>query len=555
MKKKDMPENNQFQFEISLSVLNHLGRNLYRNFITVLGEAISNSWDANANNVWITIDRENSSFLIKDDGCGMDATDFQEKFLKVGYSKRKEGVVKTTTGRPFIGAKGIGKLALLSCADKVSVFSKKSGSDYIGGVIVNADLDAAINSDLLPEQYPLDDLDYSLIDEIIEGHDHGTIIHFEDTKEHIRNSIAHLRKLIAMNFRFSVVDPNFIIHVNGSPVGNADLKDLAKNSEFCWSINGYHDEFMSTFEGKANTPIALTTALNIGGFLSSTILPRHLKIDGTDERATVDLFVNGRLREKNILRHIPTQRILESYLYGQIHFDEMDTIDEDPFTSSREGIVEGDKNFQDLLDYLKMTVMPHILDEWDKLRLERGKDGDDENTGRATKKQRRARSLYQVSKSDFESDQNSPNKDQVDEWLDELAPDAEFNISAYIDCFLSENLVRKFMHAQSIPLSGPAQTEVGVWRGREATRKGEANISFQIRKDNDDLSYLGMDFLAKCVEGNSHQQQNATLVADSINYKPIRNAVGHTGLLTQTAKRHLNLTFENIKARIKNLFA
>lgn len=37
-----------YTFNISLSILNHLGRNLYRNFITVLGEAISNSWDADA---------------------------------------------------------------------------------------------------------------------------------------------------------------------------------------------------------------------------------------------------------------------------------------------------------------------------------------------------------------------------------------------------------------------------------------------------------------------------------------------------------------------------
>lgn len=62
---------NDFNFEISLSVLNHLGRNLYRNFITVLGEAISNSWDADAKNVWIEIDKESTFFTIKDDGIGM----------------------------------------------------------------------------------------------------------------------------------------------------------------------------------------------------------------------------------------------------------------------------------------------------------------------------------------------------------------------------------------------------------------------------------------------------------------------------------------------------
>ena len=57
-------QSRQFQFEISLSVLNHLGRKLYRNFITVLSEAISNAWDADAENVWIFIDRDNNSFVI-----------------------------------------------------------------------------------------------------------------------------------------------------------------------------------------------------------------------------------------------------------------------------------------------------------------------------------------------------------------------------------------------------------------------------------------------------------------------------------------------------------
>ena len=47
-----------FSFNISLSVLNHLGRNLYRNIITILGEAISNSWDADAHNVRIEINRQ-----------------------------------------------------------------------------------------------------------------------------------------------------------------------------------------------------------------------------------------------------------------------------------------------------------------------------------------------------------------------------------------------------------------------------------------------------------------------------------------------------------------
>ena len=73
----------QYNFNISLSILNHLGRNLYRSFITVLGEAISNSWDADAHNVHITIDRDAKLLIVRDDGNGMNEDEFQNKFLKI----------------------------------------------------------------------------------------------------------------------------------------------------------------------------------------------------------------------------------------------------------------------------------------------------------------------------------------------------------------------------------------------------------------------------------------------------------------------------------------
>src|SRR5271166_6031362 len=150
-----MASGKAFTFEISLSVLNHLGRSLYRSFATVLGEAISNSWDADAKSVQIYLDRSRNSFFIKDDGVGMTAEDFQNKFLKIGYSKRKDGGKLSAGGRPFIGRKGIGKLALLSCAEKITVISKVQGGQYVGGVIDNSELDVAITEDQTPEQYPL----------------------------------------------------------------------------------------------------------------------------------------------------------------------------------------------------------------------------------------------------------------------------------------------------------------------------------------------------------------------------------------------------------------
>ncbi len=542
-----------FRFAISLSVLNHLGRNLYRNFITILGEAISNSWDADAKNVWINIDRENSIFSIKDDGTGMSSDDFQSKFLKIGYSKRSDGKTKTARNRPYIGAKGIGKLALLSCAKRISIFSKTSGAAYIGGVIDNSGLDEAITNDLVPEEYPLEDLNFDLIAELAKEHNQGTIIVFEDTKDQLRNSIDYLKKLLAMSFRFTLFDEEFSIFVNSDKVTVADLQDVMNTTEFLWRINAYMDDYVNGLSNLKCESLELTAPLNIKGFLATVEKPRHLKITGSRERATIDLFVNGRLREKNVLKHIPTQRIIESYIYGQIHFDNMDQDGRDPFTSSREGIVENDKYFQSILDYLKRDALPEIMDKWDELRLERGNDGDEENT-RKSKKERKARSLYSAAKDEYEPDDDAPAKDDVDHWLNDLREDAVFNLSSYADCFLSENLVRKYIKEHKIKLTKNAPAKIKTWKNQETRNKSKANISFDIRQGNDELIYLDMDLLALTAEG-SKAGGAQSLWTDAVAYKPVRNIVGHTGLLTENAKSHLILCRENIKARVRKLIS
>ncbi|KQZ22089.1 ATP-binding protein [Caulobacter sp. Root1472] len=540
-----------YKFEISLSVLNHLGRNLYRNFVTVLAEAVSNAWDAEANNVWIDIDAANSKFSIKDDGIGMSPDDFQNKFLKIGYSKRREGGQGTKSGRPYIGAKGIGKLALLSCAQRVSVFSKTEGGAYTGGVIDNAGLDQAIKSDNTADQYPLENLDLSLIEKLTDDHEHGTIIVFQGMKEQLKSSPQHIKKMLALSFKFSVLDEDFNIYINGSAVGEDDLKDLAESTEFLWLVNKYEDKYIQALTKLKREPVMVTTELDVKGFAATVTKPRHLKITGTDERATIDLFVNGRLREKNILRHIPTQKIVESYVYGQLHFDILDREGVDPFTSSREGVVEDDVQFKALMKFLDEDLLPMVIDQWDQFRLERDLEGDDENP-RKTKKQRKARDLYNLTAEDFTPDDGDAGKDAVAEWIGDLRGDAEFNLQAYVDCFLSENLARKYITYRGEKLKGPIESEAKKWRSREEVGKAAANISFGLRKSEEDIDYLSMDELAQTIEGGK-MNVGPSLWRDAVSYKPVRNAVGHTGLLNQVAKNHLSMTYENIKARIRNL--
>ncbi len=469
----------EYQFAISMSVLNHLGRNLYRNFVTVLGEAISNAWDADAKNVWIDIDRENERFIISDDGGGMNADDFENRFLKIGYSKRKEGGRISESGRPYIGAKGIGKLALLSCAERISVFTHTENTLYTGGVIDNSNLDKAIQNDLVPDDYPLEELDFSLIEDLFEKHDKGTIIVFDGADRVLRNSEEYIRKVLALSFQFALIDPEFTIHVNDEAISHDDLESLSESTQFLWNINDFEGSFLTTLTKLAKSPVQLASELPISGFIGSVQLPRNLKIHGMDERVTIDLFVNGRIREKNVTRHVPTQRIVESYLYGQIHFSQLDREGADPFTSSREGVVESDEEFQRLLAYVKRDLLPKIFDDWDKFRLDIGREGDDENK-RKSKKDRTVANFVEAAEDEYrKGDEKSEDgeapgddnvSDKVDGWLVQLRPDAEFNVSAYMDCFLSENLLRAYIRDSKPDLVKGVKDEITDWRGKSLTR-------------------------------------------------------------------------------------
>jgi len=544
-----------FTFEISLSVLNHLGRSLYRSFATVLGEAISNSWDADAKNVYIYLDCSHNSFFIKDDGSGMTADDFQNKFLRIGYSKRKDGTKLSPVGRPFIGRKGIGKLALLSCAEKITVISKVEGGSYVGGVIDNSKLDEAITEDLTPKQYPLGEWNSKGFTRYTKRHPHGSIIHFEGVKEGIRGSFSFLTKIIALYFRFSLLDSDFNIFLDDEKITYKDLSDLADKTQFLWTIGDRKDPYVDALRGRfSDSPAdheqkALKVA-DVQGFIASVEKPRDLAIMTTEERVGIDLFVNGRLRERDILKRIPTARLAESYLYGQIHFDALDDAT-DRFTSSREGIVADDPKYGKFLERFRKTILK-IVEDWDRWRIKHREEGDPDNP-RLSKKERASLGLYGAVSREYDLPKASGNKGEVAGWVDELSGDASFNFQSYADCFVSENLVRKYIKEKRIALSPEAKAEATKWKQTETDSKGRGNISIPIRRLPGDSSYLSMDHLANLVDKATDPLKEARLSRDAKEYKPIRDAVAHTALLTDAAKNRLTTVRENIRGRVRTI--
>ena len=547
------PTKNKYNFNISLSVLNHLGRNLYRNIITVIGEAISNSWDADAQNVWIEINKDSNYMSIKDDGIGMSSDDFQDKFLKIGYSKRRNGIYKSANGSPFIGRKGIGKLAILSCAKRIHILTKATNNNVIGGIIDNSGLDKAITEDMNSQDYELEALQSNL--SVLDDLQSGTYIYFEELTNGIFNTVDYIKKAIALYFRFSIIDPNFNIYVNNEQITLQLLKDLADSTQFIWTINRFKDAFFDISDN-IDEQKNVSSKLNIRGYIATVKKPSNLKIRGAQEKVTIDLFVNGRLREKDILRHLPTSRIVENYAYGQIHFDDLDTGDsQDVFTSSREGVISDSALFSDLLKELE-RIFKTIIDEWDRLRRRYGDDGDSDNTA-IPKKKRKAQELFNAALEDMKStgNKNAYSKGSVvDEWVKELAEEAQFNIPSYTDCFISENLLRHYIRYKQLTLSPEAKGAAQKWKDKERDNKGAANISYDIRKNQDDLYYLDMDNLANLIDKvPNNSPKIAGLSRSAKVYKPVRDAVGHTSIITDNAKNQLNVEYENIKARLIQL--
>lgn len=547
-----MPSENNFSFNISLSVLNHLGRNLYRSFVTVLGEAVSNSWDADAKNVWINIDKEGGKFVIKDDGEGMSSDDFQNKFLKIGYSKRKGGERKSPKGRPYIGRKGIGKLALLSCADKITVISKKAGGDYIGGRIDNAGLDEAITDDLSANEYKLDVWGQEQFEKYTLNHEHGTIVLFEGIRGGIKHTLSYIKKIIALYFRFSLLDESFNIFVDQEKVTHKDIGEIGSETQFLWTINNFNDPYINDCLPFCKQTTNLSSPLDIKGFIATVKKPSHLKIRETDEKITLDFFVNGRLREKDILKNIPTNRIVESYIYGQIHFNGLDDND-DPFTSSREGVIADNHSYQLFLKEIKDKILPQIMEQWDNFRRKTGYDGDPDNT-KITRKERKSEELYNAVSSDFSLEKGDANKTVIDEWVDELKDDAGFCFSSYAECYISENLLRRYILEKSVVLSDESKNVIAEYKKREVAAKKLGNISIGIRKIDHDLSYLAMSDLAALSDKGDRMKEN-NLLRDSYEYKPLRDALMHTALLGEVAKTKLSMTYENIKGRLKELLS
>ena len=100
-------------------------------------------------------------------------------------------------------------------------------------------------------------------------------------------------------------------------------------------------------------------------------------------------------------------------------------------------------------------------------------------------------------------------------------------------------------------MSNEAQEKVKKYREKEQNSKDKAGLSITIRKRDDDKSYLDMNNLANMVDKGNNELYRLSHKAKI--YKPTRDAIMHTALISDEAKRVLTTVLDEIKARIRNL--
>lgn len=122
-----------YSVRASSHIITLLGDELIGSNSLALFELVKNSYDADADNVYIkfwNFQTDNPSISIEDDGNGMTKEIIEKAWLVIGTDyKRKEVKVSQQKKRTSLGNKGVGRLAVHRLANSIKLETKAKGED------------------------------------------------------------------------------------------------------------------------------------------------------------------------------------------------------------------------------------------------------------------------------------------------------------------------------------------------------------------------------------------------------------------------------------------
>jgi hypothetical protein len=372
------PPKPKYRMSLSLNILKHLGFNLYSNVPAVLSEAVANAWDADSENVDISLD--NDTIVIQDDGSGMTESDINKKFLTVGYAKRhnKAEAITPVHHRAAMGRKGIGKLSLFSLANVVEVHSVKDGQKC--ALLMSAsDIETCFKEDVDGDVVESSTYNPTELDASVVQHEKGTKIILRGLKRKLKNTEAFLRRRIARKFTAIGDTYKFNVKLNGDPITIKD-RDFYKDLQFIWFIGDVKDKDAILAECTSLQQHAVVSGVvdagegyAMSGWIGSVLSTGKLAEDnGAGETNNkISILARHKVAQDDILSGYGIGGIYAKYLIGEVEAEFLESDDEpDIATSNRQAIIEDDPRYKSLQNEL-YNVLKRIKRDWNKWR----KDG------------------------------------------------------------------------------------------------------------------------------------------------------------------------------------
>lgn len=198
--------------KVQPGAIKHLGIKLYHRPADVVSELVANAWDADSATVEIVIDNSNKEIVVSDKGVGMSYSEVQELYLQMGRDRRVDtGQTHTSSGRPVLGRKGIGKFSGLGIASAIEVDTTSRSTHERTVFEIAPDFDDASKRDL--EDLVSHQRWYGP-DMSREG---GTVVRLKGISGSLnREMVERFKRSLSRRFLFSenVSDLPFVVKVN-----------------------------------------------------------------------------------------------------------------------------------------------------------------------------------------------------------------------------------------------------------------------------------------------------------------------------------------------------
>lgn len=326
--------NGTLQLKFNGRIIDHLGIQMYQSATAALAEYVANSWDANAENIWIALPKSlnGGAISIKDDGIGMTFAECESRYLNLGYCRRGNKSTETVAGsRPVLGRKGIGKLAGFGIAQIVEIdtTSKETGER----TVFTLDLNSLRGDEYIGQGKKIQARKYPADSNMAKRH--GTTITLKKLSLKKRQNEEQFRKSMARRFLLLEWSSAFKVWVNSKPLPqdnssgvefefprdySADdkpsgititadgwgIEKLANGKEIRWRIRFYEDPIdeeelggISIFAGVklAQSPFYFNLTGGLGGqhgqeYVSGVVKADYLDQVGEDIIATERQRIN-----------------------------------------------------------------------------------------------------------------------------------------------------------------------------------------------------------------------------------------------------------------------